>query len=32
LKKAWKSGDERIIKVEGKFRLDNSETYEDLLK
>jgi len=32
LEKAWKSGDERIVKVEGKFRLDNSETYEDLLK
>ncbi|QOR61889.1 DUF3972 domain-containing protein [Sulfurovum sp. ST-21] len=32
LKKAWKSGDERIVKVEGKFRLDASETYEDLLK
>ena len=32
LKKAWKSGDSRIQKVEGKFKLDAQGNYEDLVK
>jgi valyl-tRNA synthetase len=32
LKKAWKSGDERIRKVEGKFRFDADSRYDDLVK
>ena len=32
LKKAWKSGDSRIQKVEGKFKLDAQGNYEDIVK
>ncbi len=32
LKKAWKSGDSRIQKVEGKFRVDADGNYEDFVK
>lgn len=31
LKKAYKAGDERLIKVEGKLKIDPYETYEDIL-
>jgi len=31
LKKAYKKGDERIIKVEGKFKLEADKEYEDIL-
>jgi len=32
LKKAWKSGDARIRKVEGKFRFDANGMYDDMVK
>ncbi|MCF6207292.1 MAG: DUF3972 domain-containing protein [Sulfurovum sp.] len=32
LKKAWKSGDTRIEKVEGKFRFDAFSDYSDMVK
>ena len=31
LKKAWKSGDARIRKIDGKFKVDLSENYDDLI-
>lgn len=31
LKKAHKAGDERLVKVEGKLKIDPYETYEDIL-
>jgi len=32
LKKAWKAGDERIVKEDGKFRLDAYSDYLDIVK
>ncbi len=32
LKKAWKSGDVRIQKVDGKWKLDAQNSYEDIVK
>ena len=32
LKKAWKSGDSRIQKVDGKLKLDAQSSYEDIVK
>jgi len=32
IKKAWKSGDERIVKKEGRFRLDAYSDYMDFVK
>jgi len=32
VKKAWKSGDDRIAKIEGKFRFDASKDFTDFVK